>query len=349
MRLRSAVLGAIGCLAVPLCAAAAAASAQSSPPTPLFQTADPLALQLRTDLRALFRDRSEKRVEHPATLRFSSGSDTGSVKVDLRTRGIFRLKRCSFPPIRIDLPARKVEHTPFAGQDKLKLVTHCQGDRSSERNLLKEYALYRAFNALTDSSFRVRLAHITYLDTARADTVIRYGFLIESDEALARRLGAAVLVADRVPDFVTDTSYMTLVAVFQYLIGNTDWSVWGRHNIVILRDTAGSHRLLAVPYDFDFSGAVGAPYAVPPEQLPIKSVRERLYRGYCQPDTVLSPVLARFRAAKDSIYASVRAVPDLPERDIRGVLGYFDDFFRAIDDRGTVQREFVRRCRTMPQ
>jgi hypothetical protein len=315
----------------------------------LFQTADPIALQLRTDLRALFRDRSETRVEHRAMLRFSSGSDTGSVKVDLRTRGIYRLKRCAFPPIRIDLPARKVEQTPFAGQDKLKLVTHCHGDRSSERNLLKEYALYRAFNAVTDSSFRVRLAHITYLDTARADTVIRYGFLIESDAALARRLGAAVFEADKVPDFITDTSYMTLVAVFQYLIGNTDWSVWGRHNIAILRDTAGSQRLLAVPYDFDFSGAVGAPYAVPPEQLPIKSVRERLYRGYCHPDTVLSPVLARFRAAKDSIYAAVRAVPDLPERDMRGVLGYFDDFFRAIDDRGTVQREFLRRCRAIPQ
>jgi len=322
-------------------------SAQTAPATaPLFQSAEPLVLQLRTDLRALFRDRSERRVEHRATLRFASGNDTGSLKVDLRTRGIFRLKRCSFPPIRIDVPARKVEGTPFAGQDKIKLVTHCQGDGSSERNLLKEYALYRAFNALTDTSFRVRLARITYIDTTRADTVTRYGFLIESDDELARRLGAAELVADKVPDFVTDTSYMTLVAVFQYLIGNTDWSVWGRHNIVILRDTLG---MLAVPYDFDFSGAVGAHYAVPPEQLPIKSVRERLYRGYCHPDTVLNPILARFRAAKDSIYAAVRAVPDLPERDVRGMLGYFDDFFRAIDDRGTVQREFLRRCRALPQ
>lgn len=325
-------------------------SAQTSPAAvpPLFQTTQPLVLQLRTDLRALFRDRSEKRVEHPATLWFSSGDDTGSVKVDLRTRGIVRLKICSFPPIRIDFPTRKVEHTPFRGQDKLKLVTHCRSDRSSERNLLKEYALYRAFNALTDSSFRVRLAHITYVDTVRADTVIRYGILIESDEALAGRLGAAVLEADRVPDFTTDPSYMTLVAVFQYLIGNTDWSVWGRHNIVILRDTA-SDAMLAVPYDFDYAGAVGAPYAVPPEQIPIKSVRERWYRGYCQPDTVLSRVLARFRTAKDSIYAAVRAVPDPSERDVRGLLDYFDDFYQAIDDRGTVRREFVGRCRRIPQ
>lgn len=328
----------------------AAASAQGPPQVAsrLFLDHAPLALQLETDLRALFRDRGERRTEHAATLRYRDSADSGSVKVDLRTRGIFRLKRCAFPPIRIDLPARKVEATPFAGQDKLKLVTHCQSDRSSERNLLREFALYRVFNTLTDTSFRVRLANITYIDSARSDTTTRYGFLIEADAELARRVGAKPLEADKVHDALTDPFYMTLVAVFQYLIGNTDWSVWGRHNIAIFTDTL-THRHLAVPYDFDFSGAVGAPYAVPPEQLPIKSVRERLYRGFCQPDTLVERVIARFRASKDSIYAAVRAVPDLPERDVRGVLEYFDGFFRAIDDRGTVQREFVRRCRAIPQ
>lgn len=326
----------------------AAVDGQAPPVPPLFQSVAPLTLQFETDLRALLRDRGEKRVEHGATLRFRDAGDTGSVKVDLRTRGIFRLKKCAFPPIRIDLPAKKVANTPFAGQDKLKLVTHCQSDRGSERNLLKEYALYRVFNALTDTSFRVRLAHVTYIDSTRADTTVRYAFLIEAEAELGRRIGAQTQEADKVHDVLTDPAYMTLVAVFQYLIGNTDWSVWGRHNIAIFGDTLSNKRL-AIPYDFDFSGAVGAIYAVPPEQLPIKSVRERLYRGYCQPDTLLNRVLDRFRSAKDSIYAAVRAVPDLPERDARGVLDYFDGFFDAIDNRGTVQREFVRRCRTVSQ
>lgn len=318
-------------------------------PGTLFQDHSPLALRLDTDFRALFRDRSEKRVEHGATLHFENGNDTGSVQVDLKTRGIFRLKRCSFPPIRLDFPAHKVDATPFAGQDKLKLVTHCQGDRSFERNLLKEYALYRVFNALTDTSFRVRLVHVTYIDTTRADTVTRYGFLIESDVAFAARIGAQVEELDKVHDLVTDQGYMTLVAVFQYLIGNTDWSIWGRHNIALLRMTAPPQSLLAVPYDFDFSGAVGAPYAIPPEQLPIKSVRERYYRGYCQPDTVLNATLTRFRLAKDSIYAAVQAVPDLPDRDKRGMLSYFDDFFEAINNRGMTDRAFIRNCRRVPQ
>jgi len=229
------------------------------------------------------------------------------------------------------------------------LVTHCQGDRLSERNLLREYALYRVFNAVTDSSFRVRLAHVTYLDSARHDSVTRYGFLIESDTALAKRISADQIHADNVFDPMTDAPYMTLVAVFQYLIGNTDWSVWKRHNIAIFQKVAEPRTLLAVPYDFDFSGAVNAPYASPPEQLKIQSVRQRVYRGFCQPDSVLDGVLARFRAAKDSMYAAVRAVPDLPERDVRNVLDYFDEFYKVIDNRGLVNRELVRSCRTMPR
>lgn len=311
----------------------------------LFLEATPLTLRIETDLHALTRDRGTERKAHSGTLHV--GESTIAVK--LRTRGIFRLKKCAFPPIRLDLPAHKVDDTPFAGEDRLKLVTHCQGDRLYERNLLREYALYRAFNTVTDSSFRVRLAHVTYVDSAKHDSVTRYGFLIESDAALARRIAATPLAADNLYDPIMDPSYMTLVAVFQYLIGNTDWSVYKRHNIAIFQEGAEPRPLFAVPYDYDFSGAVNAPYASPPEQLTIKSVRDRVYRGFCQPDTVLTPVLDRFRGAKDSLYAAVRAVPDLPERDIRDVLAYFDDFYKLLDNRGSVNREFVRGCRPQPR
>ena len=313
----------------------------------LFLAHEPLTLTLETDLHALRGDRGKERKAHPGTLRYGTGSDTGTIAVKLRTRGIFRLKTCGFPPIRLDVPSHKVGGTPFAGEDRLKLVTHCQKDRLSERNLLREYALYRVFNAVTDTSFRVRLAHMTYVDSARHDTISRYGFLIESDTGLATRIAATPVRANNVYDPVIVPSYMTLVAVFQYLIGNNDWSVWGRHNIAIFQQTADPRPLLGVPYDFDFSGAVNAPYASPPPQVPVKTVRERWYRGFCQPDSVLQGALARFRAAKDSIYANVRAVPDLPEGDVRNVLEYFDDFFKVIDNPGAVHREFVRNCRTL--
>jgi hypothetical protein len=344
MMLRPAALAACVCLISP--ALLAPLGAQGSP---LFQTDAPLQLRLEGDLRAVLRDRGEKRTEHPAVLRYrgATDGDTGSLHVKLRTRGIFRLKQCAFPPLRLDLPGKHLDGTPFAAQDKLKLVTQCRGDGSFERLLLREYALYRVFNALTDSSFRARLARVTYLDTVRADTVTRYAFLLESEAALARRLHADTVKSGTIHDLLTDPAYMTLVAMFQYLIGNTDWSVWGQHNIAIFRDSTPA--LLAVPYDFDFSGAVSAPYATVPPQLPIRSVRERLYRGYCQPDSVLARVLARFRTAKDSMYSAVRAVPNLDPRDVRGLLDYFEDFFRMLDNSGIVHREFVRNCRALPR
>ena len=316
------------------------------PPAPLFATPAPLVFTLETDLRRLLRDRGTERKEHGATLRYVAESgDTVSLPVDLRTRGIFRLKQCAFPPLRLDFPESRVRGTVFAGQDKLKLVTHCRGSQTPyEQNILQEYLLYRIFNVLTERSLRARLAHVTYRDTTGHDAPLtRYAVLLEAESELARRLGTTVVTSTSVHDLLIEPEDGTLVAVFQYLIGNTDWSIWGLHNITIVRDTAGA--LFAIPYDFDFAGVISAPYATPAPQLGIKTVRERLYRGFCQPDTVLLPVLARFRAAKDSIYALYRSVPDLSARTARQALDYFDAFYRTINDPGAVRREFVRSCR----
>jgi hypothetical protein len=341
------------CAVSPLFAQAPGSAPAPAPPG-LFATPEPFVFTLETDLRRLLRDRGANRAEHGATLRYVAASgDPVSLPVDLRTRGIFRLKRCPFPPLRLDFPASRVRGTAFAGQDKLKLVTHCQGDLSYEQNVLQEYVLYRIFNVLTERSLRARLARVTYRDTTGHDEPLtRYAVLLEAEGELARRLSTTVVTSASVHDLLIEPEDGTLVAVFQYLIGNTDWSIWGLHNITIVRDTAqgggergGRGALFAIPYDFDFAGVISAPYATPPPQLAIRTVRERLYRGFCQPDTVLLSVLARFRAAKDSIYALYRSVPDLSARNVRQALDYFDAFYRTINDPGAVRREFVRTCR----
>ena len=322
-----------------------------APPTALFATTAPLVFTLETDLRRLLRDRGTDRKEHGATLRYvAPGGDTVSLHVDLRTRGIFRLKQCAFPPLRLDFPESHVRGTVFAGQDKMKLVTHCRPSQSPyEQNILQEYVLYRIFNVLTERSLRARLAHVTYRDSSGHDEPLtRYGILLEAERQLARRLGDTIITSTQVHDLLIEPDDGALVAMFQYLIGNTDWSIWGLHNITIVRDTSaggGGGALFAIPYDFDFAGVISAPYAVTAPQLSIKSVRERLYRGFCQPDSVLLPVLAKFRAAKDSIYALYRSVPDLSARNVQQALDYFDAFYRTINDPRAVQREFVRGCR----
>ena len=328
--------------------AAAPSPPPAASPSVLFQDQTPLVLRITTDLKALLRDRGDERKEHDGRLRYTTpNGDTGSVSVKLRTRGIFRLKKCAFPPLRLDFPKGKVKGTPFAGQDKLKLVTHCDPWRSPyEQNLLEEYSLYGVFNALTDQSFRARLAHVTYVDSARNDSLVRYAFLIESDAELARRLAVTLIEANNVHDLRIADDVMNLVAMFEYLIGNTDWSVWLRHNIAIAQRPDGD--LIAMPYDFDFAGVINAPYASPAPALNIKSVRDRVYRGFCQPESLVTATLARFRAAKDSMYAVVRAVPDLEPREKKEMLDYFDQFYRIADDPRAVRREFMQGCRPRP-
>ncbi len=331
-------------LATPL--TAQSHDAAPAPPAALFATPEPLVFSLETDLRALLRDRSDHRKEHGATLRYvAQGGDTVSIHVDVRTRGIFRLKQCAFPPLRLDFPTSRVQGTTFASQDKMKLVTHCRSAQQPyEQNILQEYAIYRIFNVLTERSLRARLAHVTYRDsTGRDQPLTRYGILLENEGQLAQRLGDTIITSTSVHDLLIEAQHGTLLAVFQYLIGNTDWSIWGLHNITILRDSSGG--LYAIPYDFDFAGVISAPYALPAEQLGTKTVRERVYRGFCQPDSVLQAVLAQFRVAKDSIYAAYRSVPDLNPREVKDALGYFDEFYRAINDPGSVKRIFVNRCR----
>ncbi|HEX9703973.1 MAG TPA: hypothetical protein VGA20_01850 [Gemmatimonadales bacterium] len=314
----------------------------------LFASADRLDLTLAVDLRALLKDRGDDRQEHPGKLTLVDGSGNQRVlDVDVRTRGNFRLRRstCAFPPLRLDFPKQGTEDTPFAGQDKLKLVTHCQRRAASEQDVLHEYLLYRILNLLTDKSFRARLARVTYRDTGGGeDSVTRYAVLLESDGELTARHAANLFEQQGVSQDLTDREQMGIVSVYQYLIGNTDWSVAGLHNIVLLRDSAGTP--YAVPYDFDWSGVIFAPYAAPAPQIGTKSVRERVYRGYCPEDADLAALVALFNAHKDAIYALYRNQDGLEPREVSQTLAYFDDFYRTLNDPRSARREFRRNCQS---
>jgi hypothetical protein len=312
----------------------------------MFDAPEALSLTLTADFNALSKDRGESKQEHTGALAFvRPAGDSVALDVRLRTRGHFRLQRriCDFPPLKLSFDKQQVKHTVFAGQGGLKLVVHCQDRDSYEQNLLQEYLLYRVFNLITEKSFRARLARVTYLDrSGKAKPVTRYAFFIEDDDAMARRAGAKVLEQKGLSQLDTDVEQTGLVAMFEYLIGNTDFSYAALHNIVLIRDSAGT--VFAVPYDFDWSGVVSASYAVPDSRLGIKTVRERLYRGYCRTPEQLGPTIARFDDRKDSIYALFRSQEGLDPKHAEQTLRYFDDFYRTINDPRAANREFVRNC-----
>jgi hypothetical protein len=186
------------------------------------------------------------------------------------------------------------------------------------------------YNALTPLSHLTRLAKIRYIpadDTAKA--VTKFAFFIEDDDDLAKRNSGKMQQGGSFSDM--EPKQMDLVATFQYMVGNTDWSVFAIHNIrVIDVGSASGGFFFPVAYDFDFSGLVGSTYAAPDERLPIKSVKTRLYRGPCRKIEELLPTIELFSSKRDSVYAAIRGQPGLEPNRLKEAINYLDDFYDQI-------------------
>lgn len=322
---------------------------RSREPAPLFASREPLVITLDVEIPALLDDKDDKdeqKADHRANLTYVDGAGAPvAMRLKLRTRGNYRLKHCKFPPLRFDFPKDSVGGTVFAGQNKLKVVTHCQTGQEYEQYVLHEHAIYRIYNILSELSLRVRLARITYQDTSgKEKPITRYAFFIEDIDDLAARAGMAVTDTMNVHPASTELRHTGVLDVFQYLIGNTDWSTYARHNIDLLRADDGT--LFALPYDFDWTGLVNARYARPDPQLGIRSVRERLYRGFCRPPQYVEAALQPFREQREAIYAVFDSLPDLDPKRLERTREYLDDFYEMLDDPKAVDREFVKQCRT---
>jgi hypothetical protein len=308
----------------------------------LFQADTVLAVTLRTDLKGLLRDRdTTKTVWREATLTYDGPGGAVTVPLRLRTRGTYRRLHCDFPPIRLRFADSSARGTLFEALRRPKLGTHCRNTDEYEQFVLEEYAIYRVLNLFTPVSLPVRLLRVRYEDVAGAvRPATRYAFVIEDQERFAERLGGTFLTEPGTRIASLSREHAALLGVFEYFVANTDWSVPGLHNIALLkaRDT-----IFAVPFDFDWSGVIAPPYARPAPILAIRSVRERVYRGFCQGPTDLEPVLARFEALRDTISALYRAIPGLWPRNLDQTLRYYGEFYRTIGDRNYFARKVVQR------
>jgi len=314
----------------------------------LFFSNDPIEFVLEADWEQLDDDRGQESEERPGRVLWTDpkGQEV-AISIEVRTRGIFRLKEstCSFPPIRLDFPSEGTEGTIFDGQDKLKLVTHCRDRDAYEQNVLEEYLAYRIYNLLTDISFRVRLARITYVDSRGEDEPFaRMAFLIEDEGAMADRLGGMIMDVPGAPPSEFQQEQAALLFVFQFMIGNTDWAMSPFHNMRALRIGRDYY---PVPYDFDWSGLVNASYAGPNPKIAhlIDNVRERLYWGACNDAIDYQAVFARFNEKRDSVLALPRSVPELSEGSQRSATRYLNEFYEILDSEGAARRQIVNACR----
>ena len=311
----------------------------------IFTNDQPIAFTLTANFNQLHRDKSPNPPWRAATLTIADSTGANvDIPLKVRTRGIWRLRECDFPPLRLDFAKHTVKHSLFAKLDKPKLVTHCRDRDNYEQYILQEFELYRVYNLLTPYSHRVRLARVTYVDSGTNKPVTtRYAFLSEEPEAVAYRVGGLQMKAKGAVPNDLDPERANIFFLFQYLIGNTDFSVAGLHNVeIISRDTTN----VPVAYDFDFSGAVNAHYATVDPSLSIKRVRDRIYRGYCYPPETFLPVFDLFHAKKDSIYALYKdSIGKLLQGDrAKETLEYFDEFYEQIGNPKEVRRVILERC-----
>lgn len=315
-------------------------------PKRLFRDKDQLLqATITTDLRKFVRMRERGRPPIPAKLVWTVGTDSGTANIQVTTRGNFRLRdrNCAFPPVRLVINKDSVKKTIWAGQKRLKLVTRCDEGAEYEQYILQEYALYEIYNILSPYSFRARLARVGYRDQAGKEKPIdTYAFLIEDDGDLAERLGGKITDAKNAVFDDVDVTVMGTLSLFEYMIGNTDWSLGALHNIKLIM--ARDANVYAVAYDFDFSGAVATRYATPDPKLRIKEVTERLYRGRCLSDEQLKPVLERFNAKKAEIYAVYDRIPGLKPDVVQRTREFFDEFYTTLNDPRLRKRRIFDDC-----
>jgi len=319
----------------------------------LFTSNDVLEITIRGPFSTIMRVRSRDE-DQPATLTYSD-PEAGDVTVELgiRTRGRFRHQEevCPFAPLRLNFRKSTVKGTLFAGSDKLKLVTHCRnGAAPYTQALLKEHLAYRILNQVTDNSFRVRKMRVTYVDSERGDRERTYlAFVIEHRDQLAKRIGVAVNSREAAEIRLLSPAQTNLGSVFQYLIANTDFSPIRAapgepccHNNVLFGDEDGN--ILPIPYDFDMSGIVNAPYAEPNPRFGLRNVRDRLYRGRCANNANITSSTEAFIARKQAILDLVANEENFTNGTRKKTLKFVNEFFATIEDPKKMQANLVQKC-----
>jgi len=367
-----------GCLAIALCSVAIAQTQEKKPPKtnpllklaeawpepavlearkteaqqrPLFQQTEPLAFTLTADFKAINKDRNpESANRYPAVLTLvDARGREQTLHVRLGPRGHLRrmARTCDFVPLRVELGGNDLAGSLFEGQNNVKLSAHCRDDGEFDQYVLREYVSYRLFNLVTPQSFRARLAHGTYVDAkSNKKVATRYGIFIENENDVARRMGGRIVELQRLQFADVDPAALNNMMLFNYMVGNTDFSIYALHNVRLVQ--MPTRTIYTVPYDFDLTGFVNPPYAAVNPKLGIRSVLDRLYRGPCLSLDTMDKSVEAFRAQRTAMLAELDGLKEMDSNARSQAKEYLEGFFRAIAQQNNVKRSFVDGCKPNP-
>lgn len=311
----------------------------------LFDDERPVEISLVSNFRKLQNER-KRGVFQDATVTLKL-PDTEPVTegIQLAARGEFRRKECMMPSIMLDF--KNPAAPRLSNLKKIKLVSGCASSSYNEQLVFVEYLIYKMYNLFTDMSFKVRLARLNFKDVnGKIKPYSQYGFIIEDVDDMAKRNGCREIEGAQYLTEYTNREQMTLVAMFQYMVGNTDWSVPHYHNIKLIRSRDDTLSVpYVVPYDFDYTGLVNANYAIPHESLGIESVTQRLYRGFPRTIDELEKTSELFKLRKGAVYDLVRHCSFIKERERGIMLNYLDEFYDIIQSRRNLDYYFIQGAR----
>jgi len=318
----------------------------------LFDSAENLDIVIEFPVRTLLK-RARKKPVLPGQLRYvdANGNEV-AIDIDITTRGRSRLEHCSFPPLSVFLNPDQVASTIFAGQKKLKIVTHCNRGSTYLRYLHQEFGIYKTYNLVSEYSFRVRMLNVTYRDIEgkRRDDV-RLAFFIESDNEVAKRLGMIKIETKTIASHQFDTAQTNIFELFQYMIANTDWAIKKGpgtenccHNGKVIAKPDAQDNWVVLPYDFDAAGIIETKYALPAAGLGIRTVRHRLYRGRCRHNDYLGQTIQMFNERREDIEIA-NTSDALSDKARKSTLKYLDVFYETINDPEKLKKQIVDVCR----
>ncbi len=290
----------------------------------------PLPITITTDLERLLQDRRDNEWQI-ARLKYEKNGVAYDWKLDLRPRGKFRRQICEFPPLKLELSKKALGNAGLAKQDDLKLVTHCLADSLLTSQLIfREYLAYKLYNEASLQSLRVQLVKVRYEDIEdRVEPIERWGILLEDIDELADRLQGAEVDQFSFKPGQLDTIQHTFIAVFQMMIGNTDWSIHPVRNLKLIQQ-GERNAFVLVPYDFDFSAWVDAPYASPRKDLGQQKLRAPLFQGITESSRVLYPVLKLFKNKRKAFFKVVDDFDLMTKSEKSSMMRRLRLFYRII-------------------
>lgn len=288
-------------------------------------------LTLETDLTTLMSDRRTKEYI-PGLITLEDGQ---SFPLKIRPRGKYRRKICEIPPLKLKFSNKMLTEAGFDTLNEIKLVIPCMDSNQGDNLIVKEYLVYRMFERLSSASCRARLVRMTIKDNHVERTKRQViCLLLEDKEQVCKRLNAYEIEQYGIHPDSLHMNQAALVAMFQYMIGNTDWDISMMRNVYLLKGDAAS-KTLVVPYDFDFSGFVSAPYASPSSESGLRTVRDRFLMANGIDESAMHRAVQVLDAAKKDLMDLCKNKYLSKDNSIQ-LMEYLDSFYRNIDPSGNV-------------